>query len=287
MIARRLSSNGVQLPDDTRYVGSLVSSSLDDLTTGVASRRYENDGYVLLRNAIDRDVVLDLREAYLSLFPAEFVKDGDYRRGEFSGRLPQGLPQHGLAGHPAYDFVRGEAFREFADRPVLARIAETLLGGPVERIRRTPLRHFFSARRAASRAHVDGTYISGGTDGVVTLWIPLGDCPAEAGGLVYLERSHRDVSIDEIARLKAPTNRPGDKRPITHDLKWMSKVTQRRWLTADYRAGDVIAHPPTIVHASLDPSVDLMRVSTDIRFVRAGSACDPRWQEYWSADDGY
>jgi ectoine hydroxylase-related dioxygenase (phytanoyl-CoA dioxygenase family) len=286
MTVRHLSSNGIRLPNDGRYIGSLASSSLDDLTTGVASRRYEDDGYVLIRSALPRDAVLDLREAYLALFPAEFVKDGDYRRGEFSGQLPQSLPTHGLAGHPAHEFVRGETFNEFVDQAVFARIAETLLGGPVERIRRTPLRHFVSGRKAASRAHVDGVYIAGDVGDVVTLWIPLGDCPAEAGGLVYLDRSHRDIS-DEIAGLDAPTNRPADKRPITHDLKWMSEVTNRRWLTADYRAGDVIAHTPSIVHASLDPSTDLMRVSTDIRFIRAGSDCDPRWQEHWSADDGY
>ncbi|MGA8261417.1 MAG: phytanoyl-CoA dioxygenase family protein [Arenicellales bacterium] len=287
MTARKLSSNGVRLPDNRHYVGSLTSSSLDDLGSGVAGRRYEDDGYVFLRGALPRDAVLDLRQAYLAMFPREFVRDGDCRRGEFSGRLPRELPDHGLAGHPAYEFVRGDTFNAFADQPVLASIAETLLGGPAERIRRTPLRHFFRGRKAASRAHIDGAYIAGGTDDVVTLWIPLGDCPAEAGGLVYLDRSHRDIPVDEIAALDAPTNRPDDKRPITHDLKWMSEVTDRRWLIADYRAGDVVAHTPSIVHASLDTSTDLMRVSTDIRFIRAGSAHDPRWQEYWSADDGY
>jgi len=49
----------------------------------------------------------------------------------------------------------------------------------------------------------------------------------------------------------------------------------------------VIAHTPDIVHASLDPMRDMMRISTDIRFIKTDSTCDPRWKQYWSADDGY
>lgn len=282
-----LSSNGMTLPENGTYVGKLTESSLSDLGGDTLESRLERDGYVLFRGALPRELVLDLREAYFKLFPEDLVKNGDRRTGEFSGRMPEGLPRHGVAGHPAHDFVRSETFRSFADHPALKRIAEGLLGGPVERVRRTPMRHFMKGQQIASRAHVDRTYIAGEGNDVLTLWVPLGDCPVDAGGLTYLERSHHDVSLEEVSRDAAPTDRPDDRRPITHDLKWLSDATRRRWLLADYRAGDVVAHVPGIVHASLDPQSDLMRVSTDIRFIRQGTACDPRWLRDWSADDGH
>ncbi len=287
MSVSMLTSNGVELPNDERYIGALIPSTIFDLQQGYAKRRYEEDGYLLIRGALPAKEILDLRENYLSLFPPDFVTGGDYRQGVFSGHFPEDLPPHGTRGHPAHDFVRSEPFRRFTDRATLSWIAQVLLGGPVERVRRTPLRHYIKGRVAASRAHMDSTYIPGRPEETVTLWIPLGDCPVEAGGLVYLEGSHRHVSIEAIRPQNPPTDRPHDNRPITHDLKWLSDLTGRRWLTADYRAGDVIAHLPTLIHASLDPSTDKMRISIDVRFRRTHAPCDPRWLCDWSADDGY
>jgi len=291
MLHTSLSSNGIPLPTTAQYVGYLAETSAQSAAEGVAKRQFAQDGYLLMRDIIDREKVLDIREAYLRMFGETFVKNGDYRRGEFSGVAPEGLPRHGFPGHPAHAFVRSEIFLNFVDSPEFRKLAEDLLGGPVERVRRTPLRHFIKGQKAASRAHIDRTYIDSRKDDFVTLWIPLGDCPVEAGGLVYLEGSHEDGSMEaikEVAKTGAvPTDRPDDSRPITHDLRWMSDVTRKRWLMTNYGAGDVIAHSPVIVHASLDSASDLMRISTDVRFIRAGAPCDPRWQQDWSADDGH
>ncbi len=200
MSNRLLSSNGIRLPDDDRYVGPLNETELAELETGEARKRLEEDGYVLLRGLLPREEVLDMRERYLRRFPTDLVQDGDFRRGAFSGRLPEGMTKHGFSGHPAHDFVRDEAFQRFADQPALRDLSAALLGGPVERIKRTPLRHFMKGQKTASRAHIDGVYISGTPEEILTLWIPLGDCPVEVGGLVYLEESHREVSLANLPR---------------------------------------------------------------------------------------
>ncbi|MGF7160539.1 ectoine hydroxylase-related dioxygenase (phytanoyl-CoA dioxygenase family) [Rhodoligotrophos appendicifer] len=282
-----LSSNGIALPNIAQYVGHLAETTAHSASDGLAKEHFNQNGYLLMREVADRDDVLDVREAYLRLFDRSFVKDGDFRRGEYSGQPPVGLPKHGFPGHPAHAFVRSQIFYDFVNSESFQQLAEDLLGGPALRVRRTPLRHFIRGQKAASRAHIDRTYIDSRKDDFVTLWIPLGDCPIEAGGLVYLEGSHRDHSLTSIKSQTVPTDRPDDSRPITHDLKWMSDVTGNRWLVTNYRAGDVIAHSPEIVHASLDSASDMMRISTDIRFIRAGKSCDPRWQQDWSADDGY
>ena len=81
----------------------------------------------------------------------------------------------------------------------------------------------------ASRAHVDYSYLDRGSDQLVTVWIPLGDCPRPTGGLVYLEGSHR-LPIVQLRSPAAVTDRPGDTRAISHDLGWVAEQLGRRWL---------------------------------------------------------
>lgn len=284
MNTRTLTSNGAPIPFTPQYFGALRESHTG-LPAETLRARYAEDGYVVLKRALSPTIALDLRESYFSLFDASFLKDGDARLGVFSGALPQNLPGHGLQGHPAHAFVRGDAFRAFTQDPALAQIAEIFFDAPAEHIRRTPLRHFVPGTKRSSRAHLDRTYIDGVAADVVTLWVPLGDCPIDAGGLIYLEGSHKDTVL-ENARTNAPNDR-ADMRPITHDLKWLSDASGRRWLWSNFTAGDIVVHSPAIVHASVDSQIDLMRVSTDVRFRRAGSPSDPRWNNDWSADDGH
>ena len=282
-----LTSNGTRLSHASEYLGRLRESTRAVFAEGVARTRFAEDGYLLVRDAVPRETVLALREAYFRRFDPCLLKDGDARRGRFSGTLPAGLPSHGTKGHPAYDFVRSEAFIAFRQLPAFRAMAETLLGGPVKPVWRTPLRHFIPGRQVASRAHVDRTYLQCDVESCVTIWVPLGDCAQGAGGLLYLEKSHADPAIEDLSREVAPTDRPFDRRPLTHDLQWLAEATGRRWLGTDYLAGDVVLHSPNIVHASTDAQIDEMRVSTDIRFLRADAPSDPRWQAHWSADDGY
>jgi len=282
-----LTSNGAPIPFTPDYFGELkITDPVRD--AGEIRARYAADGYVMLRGAVPAHAVLDIRAAYLSRFASDFCKEGDLRRGAFTGKLSADLPPHGFRGHPAYDFVRSETFRAFAGQPVFKHIAEALFDGPAERICRTPLRHFLPGRTVASRAHMDRTYIDGVIEDNITMWVPLGDSPLVSGGLLYLEGSHTDAAVEDRLRGGAPSDRTADKRPLTHDLKWVADRTGRRWLWSDYRAGDVVVHSPTIVHASTDPGdTDYMRISTDLRFRRAGSPADPRWAQDWAADDSY
>jgi ectoine hydroxylase-related dioxygenase (phytanoyl-CoA dioxygenase family) len=148
------------------------------------------------------------------------------------------------------------------------------------------LRHFHRASRKASRAHVDFDYMDQGSDRLVTAWIPLGDCPVECGGLIYLEGSHR-IPRRELDRLRPYTDRPGDQRPISNDLARTARALGGRWLWTDYSAGDVVLHSPHTVHASLDDVSDVMRLSADVRFRRRDATPDERWNDHWSADDGF
>ncbi|HVA74281.1 MAG TPA: phytanoyl-CoA dioxygenase family protein [Acidimicrobiales bacterium] len=281
-----LTSNGTPVPFDTDHFAPLRDSSDLLHDPGELRARYLEDGYLYLPGFLDPARSIAMRSAYFSLFDPGYLREGSTAAdGVFSGRAPSGLPPHGVEGHPAHGFVRGEEFDRFASQPELLRLAESTLDGPAWRLPRSIVRHFDRASRRASRAHTDYTYLDEGSDQLVTVWIPLGDCPLATGGLVYLEGSHR-MDPAELAPLRAVTDRPGDARPLSHDLAWVAETTGRRWLWADYKAGDVAAHSPHMVHASLDTGTDAMRLSADIRFIREGDTVDPRWLQPWAGDDG-
>ena len=281
-----LSSNGVEIAVDGLFTEMRDSSELRAEPDRLRDR-FAEDGYVLLRGVLDRKQVLDLRAAYFARFDPTFLAPGSTpEQGLFSGTVPDSLPEYGTAGHPAYDLVRSEQFDAFTRDPRLREIAQALLDAPAELLPRRILRHFHRGSGKASRAHIDYDYMDQGSDQLVTAWIPLGDCPVECGGLIYLEGSQR-ASAGALDQLREYTDRPADRRPISNDLSRTAERLGGRWLWTDYRAGDVIVHSPYLVHASLDNVSDTMRLSVDLRFRRRNAELDERWTADWSADDGF
>ncbi|MDA8368706.1 MAG: phytanoyl-CoA dioxygenase family protein [Nocardiopsaceae bacterium] len=279
-------SNGVAISVDERHFAPLPDST--DLLGDPRAlrRRFQEAGVVRLRGVLSPSTVIGLRRSYLSTLPPGMIMPGTpLEEGVFSGHIPDRLPAHGVAGHPAHTFVRSAEFTSFIGDPALTRLAETLLGGAARLLPRRILRHFYAGSDRASRAHTDYAYMDQGTENAVTMWIPIGDCPFECGGLVYLENSHT-VTQERLDTVRERSDRPGDSRPLSHDLGWTARTLGLRWLWADYRAGDVVVHSPHVVHASLDSWSKRMRVSADVRFVRDGEAVDSRWTKQWSGDDG-
>lgn len=282
-----LSSNGVELAFDDRLFAPMCDSTdLLDVPAALA-RRFHEDGYLLLRGVLARDAVMALRADYFSrLDPAMLASGTAPEEGIFSGWTPPDLPDYGTPGHPAYELVRSAHFDAFTRDPRLLFVAESVLSGPAELVPRRILRHFTRAQARASRAHVDFDYMGHGSDEAVTAWMPIGDCPIECGGLVYLAGSHR-TSRPDLDALRMHTDRPGDPRPISNDLGRTAQVLGGQWLWTDFNAGDVVLHSPHMVHASLDDLSDVMRVSVDVRFKLRAAPPDERWLTDWSADDGF
>ena len=80
----------------------------------------------------------------------------------------------------------------------------------------------------ATQAHDDLLYLREGSEQVLSMWIPLGDCPIERGGLVYLEGSHRRVLAEEKRAESAglPRRRAVS---ITADLPALAAEHDARW----------------------------------------------------------
>lgn len=280
-----VSSNGVGLPFTVELFGPMRDSRAAMADPVELRRRLRTEGYLYLPGVLDPAEVRRLRRDYFGSFPAGSFAAGTDLDDGILADPPVPLPPHGVEGHPAHAFVRGERFRDFLDQPVLRELAAVLLEGAVARLPRAILRHFPGGSARSSRAHTDHDYMDRGSGRVVTVWIPAGDCPVRGGGLVYLEDSD-GIGQEQLDALRAVSDRPHDHRPISHDLGFVARRLGRRWLCADYRAGDIAVHTPWVVHAALDTTTRAARVSVDVRFVRRDAAPDARWDRPWSADDG-
>ena len=280
-----LTSRGHALDLSAAAFGELVRSDAFLGREDVLRERLARDGYLYLPGFFERDDVLAVRASLTQrladqgllnpAFPAIEAVWNPERRTAFQPDLAQRNPV-------LEDLVYGEALLGFY---------EGLLGESV--------RHFdYAWLRAVGPGmgtppHCDLVYMGRGTRNLLTCWIPYGDVPLDLGGLIVLENSHRqadrlraylDTDVDAYCE-----NRPGDVRKVREGEGWShpgwlsaNPATLReklggRWLTAEWKAGDLITFRMDLVHGSLDNATDRIRLSSDTRYQRAGEPADERW----------
>lgn len=285
-----LTSNGYVLDESPHRLGEVRdSSSLARDHEGLWDR-LRTDGHLLLRGFLDPSDVWDFRAHYFeTLRPTGLLAAGSAAVDGRSGDAP---PDPAMLRSLLFQtIVPGREYDAFCTQRRIRSFFSWLLGTPSEGApihlhRRKILRHTQPGATgigAATQAHYDLVYLREGTERVLSMWVPLGDCPRERGGLAYLEGSHHGVLRDE-----ALGSLPRPAASITADLPGLADEHDSRWLVADYRAGDVLIHSAHIIHAATD-NVDaggLMRLSTDFRYQRTGEPIDWRWQDHWIDTDG-
>jgi hypothetical protein len=271
-------SAGKQL--DPQLLGSLVESH----PNGPASEQQDSlaeNGYLFVRGLLDPEVVKALRVHLLhkvadhgQLHPEHPVEAGIAADGANCAFMPE------LANGDdrVWDFLYEDALPGFFDR---------LLGKPSRHYDFTWLR--VVAPGKGTHPHMDLVYMGRGTDEVYTAWIPLSDVSEELGGLIVLEGSHRSALTESYAHIdvdaicdggdQTPMERAGFLRSgaITDDPVELRNQLGGRWLTADYRAGDVLIFGMYTAHASLDNQSNQIRLSIDCRFQAADLPADERW----------
>lgn len=281
-----VTSNGYELDDSPARLGYLepVPTAERDDRDALWSR-LRQDGYLYLTNHLDPGTVESFREYYFSQLAD-------------TGLLEPGTdPASGVGATGAVDLAKvreilfreivpGAAYEALTSHPAIRGWFQWFLEGEVHLHKRKIIRHIRPGEAGigtATQAHYDLIYLREGSERVLSMWIPLGDCPVEMGGLTYLQGSHHWAMADERER--------GLQRPavsMTADLPALANEHDGRWLLANYRAGDVMVHSSYMVHAgsdNVDP-LNRIRLSTDIRYQRASEPIDWRWQEHWNYNDG-
>lgn len=278
----RLTARGLSLETSPEKFGRL-RSSMDVVDDAAALReRMKQDGYLYLPGYLDRQEVLAARGVITERLAAQ-------------GFLDPSAPAIDAVARPGAEIM----FRPdlALDNPPLHRLlysdAMMQLYG---RFFGEAIRHYdFTWLRAAapgknSSPHCDVVYMGRGTFDVLTAWTPLGDIAINQGALTVLEGSHnkRDALQDYLRRDVDTycTNAPGADGAapeqgwdgiLDHDVRDLQERLGGRWLSADFRIGDVLTFTMGTIHASLDNLSDRIRLSSDSRYQRASEPADERW----------
>jgi ectoine hydroxylase-related dioxygenase (phytanoyl-CoA dioxygenase family) len=291
-----LTSNGYPVVTSSAQVGRLAPSSIQTPMDQLREQ-LKADGYIWLRGFFPREDVIAVRKRFFERMKPSGIlsEDFDPQEGIFSGqRDPTGQTTRILT-----EFVRTAAYESFCFQPRLWQFYEALLGGDVYLHRRKIVRQTYPHDPKTTDAHYDLIYLRGGTDTVLSSWIPLGDIPLEMGGLTYLENSDnfgrqmeaefaaRNANLSPEQRVSAYNKNMSATGGIGKDLSALVNRYKTRWLVADYEAGDMVVHTSYMIHAATQnvSRENRMRLSTDIRYQRIRDEIDVRWQNHWTLDD--
>lgn len=291
-----LISNGYPLDPAPNRLGRLTSSDPAE-PLEILSARYERDGYLWLKDLLPRAEVLAFRRYFFARFAdiGLLAPGSDPVEGRANPRRPEGEGTR----RRLMETVRSAAFESFCLQPQLWRFLDGFLDGMSYLHKRKMLRFTRPGDPSSTGAHYDLIYLRGGTNRLVTAWIPIGDVPAFMGGLVYLEGSHglgrrmeaefasANAALSAEERVSAFNKNMSETGWISKNLPEMAEHFDKRWLFADYEAGDVVLHSPYTIHAATSNANPdgIMRLSTDIRFQNVTDEIDARWSNHWSLDD--
>lgn len=285
MSTTRPISQGLELSTAPEAFGELRDSADVAGDTAALHERMEEDGYVFLRGYLDRDEVIAGRHDMLQRIAGEDgLRDGtDLDDGVLAGpdpvRLRQDLTQ------------RSEPLRRVLKDGQMTGLFERFLDGKVR-----PLDFIWTRSVVPGKGtppHGDSVFMNRGTEQLYTAWTPFGDIDRQLGGLIVLERSHRlDEIVATYGQRDVDTYCEDDPNAeecrTTGKWPWNGQISNNpvelreqfglRWLTTDFRMGDVLFFTMYTLHASLDnQSDDRIRLSTDTRYQLASEPIDERW----------
>jgi hypothetical protein len=292
-----LTSLGQDLDTSPEAFGELRRSDEIAHDMQALRARMAEDGYLYLPGYLDRDLVLEARRVLCHqlaerglLDPRRPVEEAVVRPAE-EGGLADRLGDMGSRN--ALVRANGPLMRLLYGGRMLA-FYERFLGGPVRHFDYTWLRVVRPG--GATAAHYDIVFMGRGTTNLYTAWTPLGDIDLQLGGLMVLEGSHRieelrhgygRTDVDTYCENRfdgawlAPDgtrNRPeAASGYISRDHPGLQERLGGRWLTAEYRAGDLLTFTMYTAHASIDNRTDRWRLSTDSRYQLASEPVDGRW----------
>jgi len=132
--------------------------------------------------------------------------------------------------------------------------------------------------------HADSVYMNRGSKKLMTAWIPYGDVSRKLGGLMLLEKSHKqadrlrhylDDDVDTFCENRGPYKFKSGW--LSNNPASLREKLGGRWLTANFRMGDLLTFGMETVHGSLDNHDTCFRMSTDTRYQPAAEEIDPRW----------
>jgi hypothetical protein len=288
MVCPKLTSLGIELDCNETAWGELHPTEARTLDDAGLRARLEAEGYLYLPALLDLKLVLAARDYAVDRMAELGLLDERWPRAEAvskPGAAKSFMPEKLARENPA--------LRRLLYEGAMMELYGRLLGGPVRHYDYTWFRSV-PGGGTGTYPHCDVVYMGRGTRRLYTSWTPLGDVSREVGGLMILENSHRqqdqlrqylerDVDAYCTNHADAAQIESGEKRWQDWDGRLSSNPAALRaelggrWLTADFKAGDVLVFGMATVHASLDNRSNRYRLSSDSRYQLASEPVDERW----------
>ncbi|MBI1757079.1 MAG: phytanoyl-CoA dioxygenase family protein [Fimbriimonas ginsengisoli] len=214
----------------------------------------DGQGYLLVSQTIPIEDVLSLRRSVLEVcgelgwldhdaplmdgIAARSVQIGDYRDPLWVELQRRILPS--------------PEFAAVAESAQLLGILEALYAGPVQGGKGSVVRVFSpNSADLTTPAHQDHFYTRG-SEQMWTVWVPLGDCPVELGGLSLIPGSHRHGLLGH----------EGD-----NGARGVPGLEDAEWVAGDFACGDLLMFNCLTVHRALPNfTANRLRLSVDFRF---------------------
>ncbi|OCK80634.1 hypothetical protein K432DRAFT_297285 [Lepidopterella palustris CBS 459.81] len=296
---------------DSNTVGWMLPTPADTPIKEIR-KRFENDGFVWMKGVIPRGDVLDMREHYFThmsetgiLKPDTSPRDGIFNPENdpiaHSGVGGTDLPEDKKKVEKLTSAHTTPIYLAFLQHPQLRCFIREFMGWKKDvMVQRTMLRHNVP-HGLSTGIHYDRIFLRAGEAEFLTAWVPIGDCSATGGGLMYLENSTSLGKRMEAEFAAAAAMTPAERingfnrnmardGQLSHNADEMGRTVGagKRWLAGDFEAGDVVFHNPYLIHGACknEDEQGRIRLSTDLRFYEEGAALDERWMKFWTPDDG-
>jgi len=287
---------------DRNEFGSLADSSALLGQPDLLRQKLEEDGYLFLPNFLNKEDVLAARKVVTDRLmeggfldetqPADeaIAKDIKIANGHSAFR-PSGEANSLKTYNPDNLTENNQPLLDLIYEGKLKHFYESFFGRPARHLNYTWFRAVGPGM--GTPPHCDRVYMGRGTKNLFTTWVPIGDAPFRVGGLMILENSHkqadrlgnylsRDVDVycengKNAEKLKSGEMQHEWDGSLTKNPFSLREKLGGRWLTADYRAGDILIFTMQTVHASLDNQSRQVRLSADFRYQPADEPIDERY----------
>ncbi|MBW7995156.1 MAG: phytanoyl-CoA dioxygenase family protein [Candidatus Glassbacteria bacterium] len=278
-----LTSNKTALDTGSDKFGEL-RESIDIAGDPSALRaRIEEDGYLLIRGGLDRDQVMAARREILQKLDRVGEIDREY---PLMDAVCSGLSRRGEGDQDEFlkSLRTGDEVRKLVRQGRLNKFYQQFFGREIRPldyiwVRTVPVGGF-------TGIHYDWVYMSRGSRRLHTTWIPVGDVPRDNGALLILENSHRQEELKQTYG-QLDVDRDRDNNPYggavggwySEDAATVRNELGGRWLTTDFRAGDMLVFGMWTLHCSLDNNSpeNRLRITVDARYQPADEPADERW----------
>ena len=266
--------NGVKVPSS--LLGSLKETCLKNKSDEQLRNSLNNDGYLLLREVIDKNSITKARnDVFEKLNNVDELTDPFYE-GISSGRSRRD-ELHKDRGVFWENVSNTESLRKITNGNILQGVFSRIFGI-------SSIGFDFIFLRAVSggkftHMHCDAGFFTRKTQKVLTCWLVFTDITIDKGPLFIIEGSHKfsDIKtkyngfdVDIHKHMKATI----DTDPITFAKQRNSKI-----LTTQFRPGDALIFGMYTVHGTFENYANdkKIRLTCDIRFQPNNEIKDPRY----------